>query len=429
MTHQRSHEVFTRARAVIPGGVNSPVRAYTAVGGEPVAIASGQGSRVRDVDGNAYLDYVGSWGPLILGHAPPPVIDAVRDAAALGTSFGALTAREADFAETLCRLVPCLEMVRLVNSGTEAVMSAVRLARAATGRDLVIKFDGGYHGHSDGLLATAGSGIATQGIPGTPGVPEAFAALTITIPFNDLEALRAVLHARGGAVACLIGEPVPANMGVVPPDDGYWPAALAMLRASGALLIYDEVITGFRLGLAGAQGWLGVTPDLCTLGKIIGGGLPVGAFGGRADLMRLLAPAGPVYQAGTLSGNPLAVAAGQAALRALETTNPYPRINALARQLAEGMTRAAADAGVPVVVNIMGSMLTGFFTAGPVRDFADARRADTRRYAAFFRACLEGGVMLAPSQFEAMFVSAAHTEADVAQTLEVMRAAFRKVAA
>ncbi|HOS44305.1 MAG TPA: aminotransferase class III-fold pyridoxal phosphate-dependent enzyme, partial [Armatimonadota bacterium] len=263
----------------------------------------------------------------------------------------------------------------------------------------------------------------------TPGVPEAFAALTITIPFNDLEALRAVLHARGGAVACLIGEPVPANMGVVPPDDGYWPAALAMLRASGALLIYDEVITGFRLGLAGAQGWLGVTPDLCTLGKIIGGGLPVGAFGGRADLMRLLAPAGPVYQAGTLSGNPLAVAAGQAALRALETTNPYPRINALARQLAEGMTRAAADAGVPVVVNIMGSMLTGFFTAGPVRDFADARRADTRRYAAFFRACLEGGVMLAPSQFEAMFVSAAHTEADVAQTLEVMRAAFRKVAA
>ncbi|OPZ84191.1 MAG: Glutamate-1-semialdehyde 2,1-aminomutase [bacterium ADurb.Bin429] len=428
MTHQRSHDIFVRAQAVIPGGVNSPVRAYKSVGGEPVTIASGSGCHVRDVDGNKYLDYIGSWGPLILGHAPKPVIEAVCDTAALGTSFGALTVREADFAETLCRLVPCFEMVRLVSSGTEAVMSAIRLARAATDRDLIIKFDGGYHGHSDGLLAKAGSGIATQGIPGTPGVPEAFAALTITIPFNDLDALRAVLKARGGEVACLIGEPVPANMGVVPPADGYWQAVRAMLRDAGALLIFDEVITGFRLGLAGAQGWLGVTPDLCTMGKIIGGGLPVGAFGGCADLMRLMAPEGPVYQAGTLSGNPLAVAAGQATLHMLETTNPYPRINALARRLADGMTSAAVDAGVPAVVNVMGSMLTGFFTDGPVMNFEYALRADTGRYAAFFRACLEDGVMLAPSQFEAMFVSAAHTDADVEQTLQVMRKAFRKIA-
>ncbi len=282
MQHQRSHDIFTRAQTVIPGGVNSPVRAYKSVGREPVAIAGGAGSRVTDADGNTYIDYIGSWGPLILGHAPKPVIDAVCATAAHGTSFGTLTEREADFAEQLCRIVPCLEMVRLVSSGTEAVMSAIRLARAATGRDLVIKFDGGYHGHSDGLLAKAGSGIATQGIPGTPGVPEAFAALTITIPFNDLDALRQVLEARGGEVACLIGEPIPANMGVVPPAEGYWSVVQAMLREAGALLIFDEVITGFRLGLDGAQGYLGVTPDLVTMGKIIGGGLPVCAFGGRA---------------------------------------------------------------------------------------------------------------------------------------------------
>jgi glutamate-1-semialdehyde 2,1-aminomutase len=429
MAHQRSHEIFTRAQAVIPGGVNSPVRAYKSVGGEPVAIASGSGCRVRDIDGNTYLDYISSWGPLILGHAPQPVIDAVCATAALGTSFGALTEREAEFAEQLCRLVPCLEMVRLVSSGTEAVMSAIRLARAATGRDLIIKFDGGYHGHSDGLLAKAGSGIATQGIPGTPGVPEAFAALTITIPFNDLDALRQVLDTRGGEVACLIGEPVPANMGVVPPQTGYWQAAQAMLRKVGALLIFDEVITGFRLGLSGAQGWLGVTPDLCTMGKVIGGGLPVGAFGGRAELMRMMAPEGPVYQAGTLSGNPLAVAAGMTTLRILEESDPYARMNGLCETLANGLRESAREAGIPATVNSVGSMLTLFFTDGPVRDFADALRADTQRYAAFFRACLERGVMLPPSQFEALFISAAHTEADVAQTLQVVREAFRKMSA
>ena len=425
----RSREIFAAARALIPGGVNSPVRAYKSVGGEPVVIARGQGSRVWDVDGNRYLDYLGSWGPLILGHAPAVVVEAVCAAAKDGTSFGALTEREVEFAGMLCRLVPCLEMVRLVNSGTEAVMSAIRLARAATGRDLVIKFAGGYHGHSDGLLAQAGSGIATQGIPGTPGVPDAFAALTLTIPFNDLDALRQVLDARGGEVACLIGEPVPANMGVVPAaDPAYWPTVQRMLRAAGALLIFDEVITGFRLGLSGGQGMLGVTPDLCTLGKIIGGGLPVGAYGGRADLMRMMAPEGPVYQAGTLSGNPLAVAAGIATVRALEDNPPYAQLDRLAGALQAGLQRQAAEAGVPLVVNRAGSLLTAFFTAEPVTDYASAARADTRAYATFFRACLRAGIMIAPSQFEAAFVSAAHSEGDIAETLEAARGALHEVA-
>lgn len=427
-TFARSQAVFAEAAQLIPGGVNSPVRAYKSVGGDPVVIARGKGSRVWDVDGNAYLDYVGSWGPLILGHAPDEVVEAVCATAALGTSFGALTAREVEFARLLCDAVPCLEMVRLVNSGTEAVMSAIRLARAATGRDLVIKFDGGYHGHSDGLLAKAGSGIATQGIPGTPGVPEAFAALTITIPFNDLNALREVLTARGSEVACLIGEPFPANMGVVAPAPGYWAAVREMLSAHGALLIFDEVITGFRLGWGGAQQVLGVTPDLCTLGKIIGGGLPVGAYGGRAELMRRMAPEGPVYQAGTLSGNPLAVAAGLAALRALQRDNPYAAIDARAERLAHGLALAAAKAGVPVTVNRAGSMLTVFFTDQPVHDFAGAATSDTKRYAAFFRASLRSGIMLAPSQFEAAFVSTAHTDDDIAETIAAARTAFREVA-
>ncbi len=427
-TFAQSDAIFQQAQAFIPGGVNSPVRAFKSVGGTPVVIARGAGSRVWDVDGNAYLDYLGSWGPLILGHAPQAVTDAVCAAAALGTSFGALTAREVDFARELCATVPCLEMVRLVNSGTEAVMSAIRLARAATGRPLVVKFAGGYHGHSDGLLAKAGSGVATQGIPGSPGVPEAFAALTLTVPFNDLDALRQVFRARGGEVACLIGEPIPANMGVVPPRDGYWAAVRELTAQAGALLIFDEVITGFRLGLGGAQQLLGVTPDLCTLGKIIGGGLPVGAYGGRAELMRLLAPDGPVYQAGTLSGNPLAVAAGQAMLRELRRTNPYAALARRGQTLAEGVRKAARDAGVPVTVNVAGSMLTAFFTGAPVTDFATAAAADTQRYAAFFRACLRGGVMLAPSQFEAAFVSTAHTDDDIAQTLAGAAAAFREAA-
>ena len=423
-----SKAIFTAAREVIPGGVNSPVRAYHAVGGEPVVLARGKGSHVWDVDGNDYLDYVGSWGPLILGHAHEEVVRAVCETAALGTSFGALTAREVEFAQVLCQSVPCLEMVRLVNSGTEAVMSAIRLARAATGRDCVIKFAGGYHGHSDGLLANAGSGIATQGIPGTPGVPEAFAALTLTIPFNDLEALRALLAARGGEIACLIGEPVPANMGVVPPRPGYWQAVRDLLDEHEVLLIFDEVITGFRLGGQGGQGWTGVTPDLCTLGKIIGGGLPAAAYGGRAELMRRMAPEGPVYQAGTLSGNPLAVAAGMATLRALQANNPYTQLEVLTCDLAEGLRTAAADAGVAVTVNRAASMLTIFFTDGSVTDYASAARADTKRYAAFFHACLRQGIMLAPSQFEAAFVSAAHSEEEIAHTIACVRLAFQEVA-
>ncbi len=425
----RSQAIFAAAQEVIPGGVNSPVRAYKSVGGDPVVIARGAGSRVWDVDGNEYLDYVGSWGPLILGHAPAEVIEAVCAAARLGTSFGALTEREVSFARLLCDTVPCLEMVRLVSSGTEAVMSAIRLARAATGRDLVIKFAGGYHGHSDGLLANAGSGIATQGIPGTPGVPEDFAALTLTIPFNNLDALRAVLVARGGEVACLIGEPVPANMGVVLPAPGYWEEVQRLLRHAGALLIFDEVITGFRLGLTGGQEWTGVIPDLCTLGKIIGGGLPVGAYGGRADLMRRMAPEGPVYQAGTLSGNPLAVAGGETALHLLAETNPYPALEASAARLADGLAAGARDAGVPVTITRAGSMLTVFFTDGPVTDYASAARADTRRYAAFFRTCLVNGVLLAPSQFEATFVSTAHSDADIDATITRAREAFAAAAA
>lgn len=427
-TSTQSQTIFTEGAQFIPGGVNSPVRAYKSVGGDPVVIARGKGSRVWDVDGNEYIDFVCSWGPLILGHAPDVVVQAVCDTAALGTSFGAPTAREVEFARLLCDAVPCLEMVRLVNSGTEAVMSAIRLARAATQRDYVIKFEGGYHGHSDGLLAKAGSGIATQGIPGTPGVPEAFAALTITIPFNDLDTLRAVLSARGSEIACLIGEPVPANMGVVPPQPGYWQAVRDLLDEHGVLLIFDEVITGFRLGWQGGQGWTDVMPDLCTLGKIIGGGLPAAAYGGRADLMRMMAPEGPVYQAGTLSGNPLAVAAGLATLRAIQETKPYGDLDVFAAQLAQGLRDAASEAGVPVTVNRAGSMLTVFFTENPVTDFTTACASDTARYAAFFRACLRNGVMLAPSQFEAAFLSTAHTEEDVAETVSRARAAFREVA-
>lgn len=425
--HDRSEEIFERAQRVIPGGVNSPVRAYKAVGGNPVVISRGNGCRVWDADGNEYIDYIASWGPLILGHATDEVTLAVTEAARQGTSFGALTEREVEFAELLCGAIPCLEKVRLVNSGTEAVMSAIRLARAATGRGLVIKFEGGYHGHSDGLLAKAGSGLATFGIPGSPGVPRAFAELTITIPFNDLDALKQVLDARGGEVACLIGEPIPANMGVVPPKECFWQEVRKMLDAAGALLIFDEVITGFRLGWSGAGAMLGVKPDLCTLGKIIGGGLPVGAYGGRADLMSHISPEGPVYQAGTLSGNPLAVAAGLAALRTLERTFPWDGLERMAITLADGIDAAALHAGVPVVVNRVGSMLTVFFTGEPVTDWASAARCDTTRYAAFFRACLESGIMIAPSQFEAGFVSTAHTEEDIVHTVRLAYDAFERV--
>jgi glutamate-1-semialdehyde 2,1-aminomutase len=413
------------AAARIPGGVNSPVRAFRGVGGEPFFVARAEGARLHDVDGRAYVDFVGSWGPLILGHAPEVVVEAVAEAARRGTSYGAPTAMEVDLAEAIHGAFPSMEMVRLVSSGTEAAMSAIRLARGATGRDVIIKFDGCYHGHADSLLVKAGSGGATFSIPDSQGVPAALAALTATVPFNDLDAVAAALRQHPDAVAAVIVEPVAGNMGVVPPADGFLAGLRDLTARHGALLIFDEVITGFRVARGGAQERYGVRPDLTCLGKIIGGGLPVGAYGGRADLMRHVAPLGGVYQAGTLSGNPLAVAAGLATLRALrEDPDAYPRLERLGARLEAGLRRAADKAGIPVTVNRVGSMLTGFFTDGPVRSYADARRADTARYGRFFHGMLERGVYLAPSQFEAAFVSLAHTPSDLDQ---VERAALESL--
>jgi glutamate-1-semialdehyde 2,1-aminomutase len=408
-----SAKLLAAATRVIPGGVNSPVRAFRGVGGEPFFVARAEGARLWDVDGKSYLDFVGSWGPLILGHAAPPVVAAVVDAARHGTSFGAPTPGEVELAEAITSAVPSMEMVRLVSSGTEAAMGAIRLARGATGRDVIMKFDGGYHGHADSLLVRAGSGGATFGIPDSAGVPADLARLTVTVAFNDLAAVRALFEARGREIAAVIVEPVAGNMGVVPPA----PAFLAGLRdvttAHGALLIFDEVITGFRLAYGGAQQIYGVRPDLTCLGKIIGGGLPVGAYGGQRALMEQVAPLGPVYQAGTLSGNPLAVSAGLATLRALHQSGVYARLESLGGRLEQGIRQAAEKAGVPVTVNRVGSMLTAFFTGAPVSDYASATRADTQRYARYFHAMLERGVYLAPSQFEAAFVSLAHSEADL----------------
>jgi glutamate-1-semialdehyde 2,1-aminomutase len=428
MNRSKSHEIHSRAKQVIPGGVNSPVRAFSAVGGTPVVIARGEGCRVWDVDGNEYIDYIGSWGPLIFGHAHPDIVQVICATAQLGTSFGALTEREVIFADQLCALVPCMEMVRLVNSGTEAVMSAIRLARAATGRNLVIKFDGGYHGHSDGLMVKAGSGLATQGILNSPGVPDEIAACTISIPFNDLQALKKILDERGSEVACLIGEPVPANMGVIIPEENYWENVKDYLHAVGALLIFDEVITGFRLSPGGGQEWSGVTPDLCTLGKIIGGGLPVGAYGGRKNLMELVAPCGSVYQAGTLSGNPLAVTAGMEMLNILQTLNPYHELERKTRKLTDGIINAAREAKVLVSINQVGSLFTIFFTDAPVTDYKSALTANTKKFAAFFHACINRGLLLPPSQFEALFVSTAHDDNDIDCTIAIMQEALFEVA-
>ncbi len=425
---RRSDALYEAALRVIPGGVNSPVRAFKSVGGQPLFIERGSGCTVWDVDGNAYTDYVASWGPLILGHAPPAVVAAAHEAAMKGTSFGAPTAGEVELAQVLCNAVPSLEEVRLVSSGTEAVMSALRLARAATGRNRILKFEGGYHGHTDALLASAGSGVATLGIPGSPGVPPAVVAETWTLPYNDLSAVREAFSAEGGSIACVIVEPVAGNMGVVPPAPGFLEALRDLTRSHGALLIFDEVITGFRLAWGGAQARFGVTPDLTTLGKVIGGGFPVGAYGGRRDLMEQMAPVGPVYQAGTLSGNPVAVAAGRAALERLRDPGAYDRLEALGATLEDGLTRAAADAGVPVTLNRVGSMMTGFFTDGPVTDYASASRSDAARYGAFFRAMLERGVYLAPSQYEAAFVGLAHTADDLARTVEAARESLREIA-
>jgi glutamate-1-semialdehyde 2,1-aminomutase len=407
----RSEDLFARAMQRIPGGVNSPVRAFRSVGGKPVFIARGQGSRIWDVDGREYIDYVGSWGPMLFGHRPPEVLAALEQVLTIGTSFGAPTEREVELAELICTLVPSIEKVRLVNSGTEATMAAIRLARGFTGRDRIVKFDGCYHGHGDSLLVKAGSGVATLGLPDSPGVPSALAELTTVLPFNNVEALEKEFRSHGAEIACVIVEPIVGNMGCVPPRPGYLQAMRDITSGHGSLLLFDEVMTGFRVAAGGAQQLYGIQPDLTTLGKIIGGGVPVGGYGGRADIMNKVAPAGPVYQAGTLSGNPLAVAAGLATLRRIQVENPYARLETLGARLEAGLRGAA------VRVNRVGSMFTVFFTDREVVDFATAKSSDTKRFSAYFGSMLRQGVYLPPSQFEAAFISTSHTEGDIDQTI------------
>ena len=424
MNRDRSRELFAEARQLIPGGVNSPVRAFQAVGGDPVFMARGAGAYIWDADGNRYIDYLGSWGPLIAGHAPRSVVTGLRETAAEGTSFGAPTEWEVRLARKVVERVPSVERVRMVNSGTEATLSAIRLARAHTGRDRVVKVEGCYHGHVDALLVKAGSGIATLAIPGTPGVPETIAAMTLVVPFNDLDALRELLAARGKEIACVILEPVAGNMGVVPPADGYLAGVRELTAQHGVVFILDEVMTGFRVHRGGAQVLYGVEPDLTTMGKVIGGGLPVGAYGGSAEIMEKVAPEGPVYQAGTLSGNPLAMRAGYETLRLTEAPGFYEGLEARSARLAEGLSDAAEKAGVPVHLNRVGSMMCGFFRKGPVVDWATASSANTGQYAAWFRALLDRGVYLAPSQYEALFVSAAHTDEEIDATVAAAGEAF-----
>lgn len=429
VTLTRSTALRQRAEKLFPGGVNSPVRAFAAVGGEPPFVARGEGAYLWDADGNRYIDYFGSWGPMILGHAFPPVVEAIQKAAANSTSFGASTQAEGDLAEKIIACYPAIEKLRFVSSGTEATMSAIRLARAATGRKIIVKFEGCYHGHSDGLLVKAGSGVATFGIPGSAGVPEEIAHLTLALPYNDLAAVETAFAAHSGEIAAIIVEPVVGNAGCIPPAPGYLKGLRALTSQNGALLILDEVMTGFRVALGGACELYRLDPDLITLGKIVGGGLPVGVFGGKRDLMDQLAPLGPVYQAGTLSGNPLAMAAGLATVGYLQQhrTEVYLKLEKLSAAVADGVASAASSAGIPLATNRVGAMWTWFFTAGAITNYEQAARSDTKRFAAFHRAMLESGVWLPPSQFEAAFMSTAHTDADIEQTIDAARRAFAAI--
>ncbi len=425
---QRSKRLLARAQKSIPGGVSSPVRAFRSVGGIPRFIKSGKGSRVVDVDGNSYIDYVGSWGPLILGHCPSKVVSSLRSQLSLGTSFGASTENEVILAEMIAEAVPSIGKVRLVNSGTEATMSAIRLARAFTSRNKIIKFDGCYHGHVDSLLVKAGSGVATLGLPDSPGIQPQDCSSTISLPYNNAEIVEHVLDLNRSEVAAIIIEPVPGNMGTVPPAKGFLQRLRKLTREHGALLIFDEVITGFRLSYGGAQELLKVKPDLTCLGKVIGGGLPVGAYGGHKEIMKWVAPEGPVYQAGTLSGNPLAVTAGIAALKTLKKAGTYTRLERLTTELVSGLQKAAENAEVPVQINSIGSMFTVFFASSPVTNFGTAKICDLVQFSKFFNAMLKRGVYLPPSQFETCFVSLAHTRADIKATIEAAREAFKSAA-
>ena len=427
MSTTRSARLFTRAQQILPGGVDSPVRAFASVGASPVFIARAAGSTIEDIDGNRYIDYVMSWGPLIHGHAPKGLLQALTAAARRGTSYGAPSPLEVALGEKVRRLMPGLQRVRFVSSGTEAAMSAVRVARAATHREKIIKFEGCYHGHSDYLLAKAGSGLATLGIPDSPGVPDDFAKHTLTAPYNDIRTVQQLIKAHQNQLACIIVEPIAGNMGVVPPAPDFLSALRQLTAEHGILLIFDEVISGFRVQYGGAQALYGIKPDLTVLGKIIGGGLPVGAYGGRKEIMDLIAPIGPVYQAGTLSGNPLAVSAGLATLKQLRVKGVYKQLEQRSAALAKGIGAAAKKAGIPVTQTRVGSMLTTFFTPGPVVDWNTAKQSDTKRYGQFFHHMLEQGVYLAPSQFEAAFLSTAHSTQDVEKTIRAAHTAFKKL--
>ncbi|NMO95298.1 glutamate-1-semialdehyde 2,1-aminomutase [Paenibacillus lemnae] len=423
---EASRAAFEEAKQVIPGGVNSPVRAFKSVGLTPIYMDRGEGSRVFDIDGNSFMDYVGSWGPLIMGHAHPDVVNALRETAVKGTSFGAPTLLETDMAKLVCQRVPSIEVVRMVNSGTEATMSAIRLARGYTGRSKIIKFEGSYHGHADSLLIKAGSGIATLGLPDSPGVPEAVASNTIAVPYNDLESIQLAFERFGEEIAAIIVEPVAGNMGVVPPHEGFLEGLRKVTSDYGSLLIFDEVMTGFRVDLHCAQGRYGVTPDLTCLGKVIGGGLPVGAYGGRRDIMDQVAPSGPIYQAGTLSGNPLAMAAGYTTLKLL-TPEVYAQLEERGAQLEQGFAKNAREFGIPLSINRVGSMVCPFFTDQQVVNFDTAKTSDLDLFRRYFAAMVQEGISVPPSQFEGMFISAAHTAADIDETIEANYRALKSL--